>query len=379
MDPRGKLSATTESGVEPICAPWGCGTNSATVGDGVVFDELDGSGEPDARGVRIVKAKLGTKPVRLHVHRHTLSAIEDDGTSHEGLALRGMIIELNAVTKSGDNRSYELTIEDVSPDPTGRRPGALTFWAGAPEQIPSYRILSRPLGSDCTRAPICKINLPLGEPVPPGLEHDAIVFEGDHYDPGAKTVSDVYSKTRFNLACAGAAPAKMHLMRHTQAGGWTDDGHVDSHGYPPYYTTLEQRRAMLKMFTADFCGTGTSFTRDGQPLKYGDANGWYPMTPMLSGSMLPPSAGTIEALWDENGAVCLDQPRRALIPSMSSTVPAVAVTRVDVENECTARTDLPASSDPPYPHLLKPCTGSDGLLTTGTMPIWHVISALPPQ
>jgi ADYC domain len=65
----------------------------------------------------------------------------------------------------------------------------------------------------------------------------------------------------------------MHLMRHTNAGALTADGHI---AYP---TTTAQRQAMLKMLTADYCGTGRSFTVDGQALKYGDSGVWYPATP----------------------------------------------------------------------------------------------------
>jgi hypothetical protein len=73
---------------------------------------------------------------------------------------------------------------------------------------------------------------------------------------------------------------------------------------------VAQRQAMLKMFAADYCGNGHAFTVDGQPLVYGDASAWYPLTPTTD-RIDPPTGyiGTIESLWDEHGALCIDTPR----------------------------------------------------------------------
>jgi hypothetical protein len=113
----------------------------------------------------------------------------------------------------------------------------------------------------------------------------------------------------FNLACAGSAMAKMHLLRHTQPGSL-----VPVTGAPPVPladpSTLPERQAMLKMLTADYCGDGRSFTRTGQPLRYMDRRHWYPGVPFS----LDPAAfeiGSIEAIWGASGAVCLSQPRLA--------------------------------------------------------------------
>jgi hypothetical protein len=70
-------------------------------------------------------------------------------------------------------------------------------------------------------------------------------------------------------------------------------------------TTLFNLAAMLKMLTADYCGTGRSYTVDGQPLKYGDSNHWCSQPPII-----PSAVCSIEALWAEKGAVCVDTPRR---------------------------------------------------------------------
>jgi hypothetical protein len=95
----------------------------------------------------------------------------------------------------------------------------------------------------------------------------------------------------FNIACAGSALAKLHLLRHTDAGA------VGS-----YTTTLDERRAMLKMYSADVCGRGESFTRPGEPLLLADNRGWYTFNPATASSW--------EAIWNAKGARCLDVPRR---------------------------------------------------------------------
>jgi hypothetical protein len=60
---------------------------------------------------------------------------------------------------------------------------------------------------------------------------------------------------------------------------------------------------MFKMITADYCGRGKAFTVSGQPLAILDNRGWFE----------PPPTGvtSIESIWNEQGAVCLDQARRA--------------------------------------------------------------------
>jgi hypothetical protein len=145
----------------------------------------------------------------------------------------------------------------------------------------------------------------------------------------------------------------MHLMRHTKAGAAAADGHLVD-GHAPYYTTLAQRQAMLKMFAADYCGTGRAFTVDGQPLQYRDSTHWYPgaSTPSLPDSW---AARGVEALWSERGAVCLDTPRR--------------VTREEVEAACPG---------------IPTCGGPAGVVHWDEAGSWdamagvHVISANPP-
>src|SRR5262249_51460803 len=134
-----------------------------------------------------------------------------------------------------------------------------------------------------------------------GVQHSALVFQWDRYDAVHKTVTETAPDDPwFNLACAATAPAKMHLMRHTRAGSYLETGEL------AYDTSTLKRQAMLKMFTADYCGAGQSFTADGTPLVYRDANHWFPAY----------SYAEQEALWSPDGAICLDNPRRFSRPDI---------------------------------------------------------------
>jgi hypothetical protein len=366
-------SAVSRIGDDPTCPVWGCGANSPDAGDGVVFDELDSSGQmEDTHGIRIEKATLHGMPVKLHVERHSLSAIATDGSGHTytGGDLKDMLFTLSTRRDTRELR-HELKIEDVSLQ-------SLPFWAGLREFVPAYRISARrvpPEGQEVKFEPICKIAVSEQDPVWRNVDYYAIAFAGDRYNAELKTVEDAEPGTTwFNLACAGTATAKMHLMRHTNAGAWTEATWtrgrplVDEHA--PYATTPEQRQSMLKMFTADYCGTGHVFTVNGQPLRYRDAGHWYPNTSTIApldprgADARHPFVGTIEAAWDQNGALCLDTPRRFSID--------------DVRRDCEAV----------HRTLPPPCGGSVGVLhwddpvgfVDPAHPVFHahVISANPP-
>lgn len=311
----------------PTCPDWGCGANSPTVADGVAFDELDAAGAPDRDGIQIVGAVQGSVPVRLNVDRHTLTAVATDGSgtvfAHGGLV--GVVVTLK---KAGV--TYGLKIAGVDEN-------SLHFWAGNLDEIaPFYRILVRPPNTQEFKDPVCRQNVAATEKVWAPVEHSALAFAGDRYDSVQKLVADENrGKTWFNLACAGSATAKLHLMRHTNAGAWTPatwhpGTDVRALG-APYHTDVKQRQAMLKMFAADYCGTGQAFTVDGQPLLYDDSNHWFAPASIgvlalsvAADGTLSPAGAKMEALWTDQGALCVDQPRlvaRSAVPCLTSATP----------------------------------------------------------
>jgi hypothetical protein len=118
----------------------------------------------------------------------------------------------------------------------------------------------------------------------------AVVFEGDRIDANLKTVAPMIESAWFNIGCAGHAIAKLALTGHTEAA--RADG---------YQTDPEERQAMLKMLTGDYCGTGNAFTASGERLYWRDDRGWM----SFLGGVHP----VVEARWTSVGAACLGAPR----------------------------------------------------------------------
>ena len=308
------ITTVARTGGGADCPEWGCGTNSPTIGDGIVFDELDSSQtQEDTHGIKIKSAILDDgNAVDLHVTRDLLSA--NRRNDHRPLSddeLKRLTITLAIHrTTTGEYFEFELRILEINMQ-------ILSFWAGRREAVPAYLIHARQTvpSTPSNFVPVCKITATVTtEPQWANAEHYAVIFAGDRYHPAAKTVEDAPANTTwFNLACAATAPAKMHLMRHTNAGAGTDRA---------YATTIDERNAMLKMFTADYCGDGNNtgidgnmYTADGQKLLYGDSRGWYtpppgvPLFTVNSSGALSPARTTMEALWTPRGVACLTTPR----------------------------------------------------------------------
>ena len=106
------------------------------------------------------------------------------------------------------------------------------------------------------------------------------------------------------LACAGSAAAKTALLGYGPHGDFDGEGHS---------ATVAQRQATLKMITADYCGTGQSYTVDGTPLAWENAGGT--VTPMHE-------IGESEAVWTSSGALCLDTPRVVDRDDVSCSLPS---------------------------------------------------------
>jgi len=368
--------------------------NSATVGDGIVFDELNVHGIGRPGGPRILNRGAVTMadgaPAKLRVRRHFLSAVGiKNKKTYSGDELVGMTFSLGME----DGRTYKVRLSAVkgclhkrNGNPCGserdqNKCTPLRFWASPHEEVPQYDFdvqktskRTKPLTAAAaaalakmpsTRRPVVKDGKLVrqdykNEPYqletddrdiePDFKEHlcrgeftekdvlwdavknSAIAFEGDHYDPATKKVTKTNPAAGwFNLACYGAAVSKMHLLRHTEAGGITFDGTDRT-------TSLRERTAMLKAITADYCGSGTAWTGDGTPLLWTDANGWFP-DPKLDLTALV-ADGMIESVWGPQGALCLNEPRRLtkfpgrVYPDSACSAPAV--TRKEIEDACKA-------------------------------------------
>jgi ADYC domain len=120
---------------------------------------------------------------------------------------------------------------------------------------------------------------------------DALVFQGDRYDLVTGDVDATGGGERwFNIACSDDAMWKLFLMRHAHAAS-NDD----------FQTSEEDREAGLRSIRADYCGDGSTWTEPGVDVDWINRGRWlehdedaYP---------------NLEAIWDENGARCLNHPR----------------------------------------------------------------------
>ena len=231
------------------------------------FHELNLNGLPNGAGFVVTGLRRGHTVYDLEVKGSAVSANPRNaaGPRLTRSELVGLVIDL----RDAAGERYALRFESA---------GSTTYWAGPPDQVQTFS-LSYTTAAQQALQPLCASGL-----------NEAILFTGDRYDAARKTVTATKESTAgwVNIACAGTALAKLFLVRHTEAS-------------QAVATTREERQAMLKMFTADACGDGTPFTVHGQPLLWADAKGI---------TRFPDSPLTLEAVWNEHGAVCMDQPRR---------------------------------------------------------------------
>lgn len=142
----------------------------------------------------------------------------------------------------------------------------------------------------------------------------AVVFEGEEYDLATKDITPTPTANFaawFNIACEGSLPAKAFLMRRT---GASSDGGV-------YVSTIDKdRQALVRALAGEYCGNGASFTVVGHKLLIRDnmlfpgGGGWLPRKAPIgfSDADMTKAGFAFEAVWDANGAVCLDTPRMAV-------------------------------------------------------------------
>jgi hypothetical protein len=123
-----------------------------------------------------------------------------------------------------------------------------------------------------------------------GLDPDeTVVFAGDYYD--IEHVRTRCDDDWINFGCAGQTLAKLLLTRNT----------CESQDAPPgadEEQLARERQATLKLLVADYCDTGAHLTVSGEPLVW-------------QGGLVDLAADptTLEARWDENGAICMGTPR----------------------------------------------------------------------
>lgn len=263
------------------CSVLECGTNSPTM-ETYRFHELNLAGLYNAEGLRVTGLVQGGVTYQPRIVGDELRGIGPGGLVLAGTALAGAHLAIE--TDTDPVQHYSIFIEHVT--------DGIDYWVDPGEDgVFTYHLTyTGPVTTQ--RTALC--------PDPPdkktaGLETEtyvnpleAILHGGDRYDADAKTVIATGSATRgwMNVACAGNALYKLHMIRHTEFS--SDAAHV---------TTAGQRQAMLKMYVSDVCGNGDSFTLQGTPLHWDNLFGW---------GYTDGTEHSVEALWSEDGALCMD-------------------------------------------------------------------------
>lgn len=318
------------------CTPDQCGLNGTWLGSGVPFRTLHLSPYRHNEANLSLLGALG--PLDKQGHRAPLTLqIDGDRLHPENLALieAGSQLLLGPAETPGGRPSrptYELTITKVDDQPF-----MIDCVDCSRKTYPRYAFSARSLDDDCPLQ-VCDTALDNGSDDPHNLIGNAVIYQGDFYEPGytvRTSAATGYDDDTFNIACVGTTLSKLHLLRHTSAS----QGKPTDHLPPP----VDKRQALLRMFTADYCGAGHPFTHDGVPLHFGiDLSAGYdgllnprPLPPPLgdpnAGISIPtwtrftldPTAGlsTVDALWTGDGATCIGTPRLvAADPSLSAAM-----------------------------------------------------------
>lgn len=275
------------------CPPWECGYNSAEV-NGRAIRELNLDGEANADGVRIVGF---VAPAGL-LGDYALTVEDDELVARAGeKALRGAaLIGATIVVSSPGLLKLPVPIKVAGY-------AEQTAWADGAAKVPSYALVYPDVDALLGLRDVCN-----GELLGP-LTGTAVVLGGETYDLASKTVNPDQDRW-LTIACAGSAAAKLRLMNYGPQSDFDGEGHP---------ATPAQRQATLKMLTADYCGDGTSYTANGTPLAWENAEGTVQTST---------KHGALEGVWGPAGALCLEATRLADV-EVACELPSCASLGVD--------------------------------------------------
>lgn len=292
------LAATTACTLEPLasdddeslaprdCEPPLCGFNSPRIND-APFPELHLGGLANDAGVSLVglRSPTSTEIYELKIEAHqALAAYSGTMRVAHGAGLVGwqLVLDDNGTEVSGTIRAFSR---------------ATASWATGNDSLTTYAI-SFPspvtVGLDLNVCPTY-----VNDPNTPVLT----VIPGQTYDREAKLVGLIDSSWA-TFACADEAAYKAKRLGYAEVLGF------DGTALP---ATRAQQDATLKMITADYCGKGKSFTEPNTPVYWENTALTVPMGPPAN------ERDTIEAIWTDYGALCLDNPR---IPGMLAKIQA---------------------------------------------------------
>lgn len=259
------------------CSGWDCGYNAAEV-NGRSLSELNLDGATTSSGVRYMGllSPLGLSGWTLSVDGGELVATKN-GEERRGAQLVGFKLLVRMPVLGLLPLTIPVTIAEYQD---------VDAWTATPTTMAAYKLVYADLEDPLNLINVCHDDL-----LDPALSVVTVLY-GERYDEASKSVIPDQAGW-LNFACAGSALAKLKMMNYGPQADF--DGAGAS-------ATPAQRQATLKMITADYCGTGQSFTANGTPLIWENASGTVLPSPLWT-------PGETEAVWGEDGALCLDTPR----------------------------------------------------------------------
>jgi hypothetical protein len=301
-----QVASTEQAVIE--CDTWVCGSNSPII-DSYPFHELNARGLVNDQGFSVLSLWKANVNYQLYVEhgriigRLGLAQITGAGLVGSEIRLRRGI------------QTFAIRVTAVGQVQTFAR------LAGSPRMLETYQLDTAEIfaGSPPTGWHSLCSNKPSREN-PDVLDMNpahALVFEGERIDAASKTIAPVLDLNWFNIGCAGHALAKMAINAQTEAAAQT-------YGFS---TTILDRQAFLKMLTADYCGTGRTFTISGQPLQWMDWRGY-------TQYVASPADLHLEARWTPNGAACINTPRVIAHPSAAAQQALGNTVAWDIIAEC---------------------------------------------
>lgn len=299
------------------CPMLGCGLNGIWLGENIQFHELDANGAEVAKRVvfegfyepknfqpdQCGKEEDSRDPRHPEVRRLGLDVDHDWLIGTRGLTrLRGSALDgaQMYLHLKDEHRTRQFRI-------TFCKMRCVKYWSesDAPlddcspsdDRVPLYKLVwveqskPRPMS-------VCGPQVNTDDT---NIEAWAVIFRGDHYDDDTVTVTQLPAQTLlFNMACSKTALSKLHLQRHTAAAKIPPGGSRPS---------VRERQALLKLLTADYCGTGALYTENDVRLDYDYKQAWHNHRPQFAAAR----QASLDAIWraDGSGAACIDVPRLA--------------------------------------------------------------------
>lgn len=280
---------------------FGCGDNGGEV-DEVDFYGMWRDGMPNERGVRLVgladsyvHARQGVFLQRWDVSLGRLRWPVGAGyREHDGVSgVTGSTFAIRI-----DGKLYYLLISEVHSNAPFPGVGEPYWTTGLFRTVESYHVMwvSAADPNITNFVDVCAQHF---DPATVVHGADMLIFADDKYDPDTRVIT-LEGQNWINFACQGTVQAKMRLSQRVEVS--SDALHKS--------TIEDDRSGLVHAWAAEYCGPGPSFTHTGHKIRIADTKGWFPTTAPVG--FASTDKVTVEALWDADGAVCLDTPRMAM-------------------------------------------------------------------